>query len=221
MPRQRFLNMPAKARNRLLELALKEFAERGIEQASLNDILASSGISKGSYYYYFDDKEDLYATAIENAVDSMLSRLPLPAFENLRAEEFWPEVERTVGQWIEMYDSWTPLFRASLYLNETRRRSPRFAPVLAKAHALWRTLIEAGQRLGCVRTDVPNELLVRLVEANDLALDTMFIAAHTRLTRASFERHVRLVIDTFKRLLVVESPSSWPPPKRSTRGRRG
>jgi AcrR family transcriptional regulator len=221
MPRQRFLNLPIDARSRLLDLAMKEFAERGFDDASLNEILSRAGISKGAYYYYFDDKEDLFATAVEGALDRMLARMPLPPFDDLTREEFWPAVERSVGQWALMYDSSKDLLKATLYVTEARRRSPRFAAILAKAHVLWRTLIEGGQRLGCVRTDIPNDHLIRLVEANDLVLDTIFLQEHAKLSRAAFQKHIRLVLDTFKRLLVVEPPSSWSQPVVRKRKRRG
>ena len=222
MPRQRFFNMPADARSRLLDLAIREFAERGFDKASLNEILSRAGISKGAYYYYFDDKEDLFATAIESALDALLGRLPIPAFETLTPAEFWPAVERCVEQWSAMYDDLSnDLLKVTLHVNEARRRSPRFATVMAKAQTVWRTLVEAGQRLGCVRTDIPNDHLIRLIEANDFVLDTMFLQRGTKLSRAAFQRHVRLVFDTMKRLLVVASPASWPVPRKTRPRRRG
>src|SRR5262245_56981392 len=99
MPRKRFFNLTMKVRAPLLQFALNEFAVRCFDQASLNEILARAGISKGSYYYYFDDKEDLFATAIESALDSLLSRHPLPAFDELGRDEFWIAVETSLAQW--------------------------------------------------------------------------------------------------------------------------
>jgi AcrR family transcriptional regulator len=213
--------MPAEARSRLLDLAIREFAERGFDGASLNEILSRAGISKGAYYYYFDDKEDLFVTALESALDAMLERLPMPAFETLTPAEFWPAVERCVGQWSAMYDVSSDLFKVTLHVNESRRRSPRFANVMAKGHTLWRTLVEAGQRLGCVRTDIPIDHLIRLIEANDLVLDSMFFERGSKLSRAAFQRHIRLVFDTIKRLLVVAPPSSWRVPRKPRPTRRG
>jgi AcrR family transcriptional regulator len=223
MPRQRFFNLPVAARDKLLELALEEFAERGFDEASLNEILARAGISKGAYYYYFDDKEDLFAAAIDRVVESMLSRLPLPAFEKLNRQTFWPTVESSLGSWLEMFDSLKTLFRVLPYVTAARRNSPRFAPVIARSHTLWRTIIEAGQRVGCVRTDIPNDLLVRIVEANDQVLDMELIASCDKLTRKALEKHMRLVFDTFKRLLVIEGPDSWAssPVSKRTSGRHG
>ncbi|MBU1145416.1 MAG: TetR family transcriptional regulator, partial [Firmicutes bacterium] len=39
---------------------LSEFAHKSFEVASLNDIIKTSGLNKGSFYYRFNDKLDLY-----------------------------------------------------------------------------------------------------------------------------------------------------------------
>lgn len=44
----------------LIEAAVNEFGERGYENASLNNILKEAGISKGTFYYHFKNKENLY-----------------------------------------------------------------------------------------------------------------------------------------------------------------
>lgn len=49
-----------KNREILLEAALEEFCLYSFELASLNRIIKGSGTSKGSFYYHFENKEDLY-----------------------------------------------------------------------------------------------------------------------------------------------------------------
>ena len=61
MPRPRFHKLPPAQQQAILGAALDEFATRGFSAASLNRIIEAAGISKGSMYYYFDGKEDLYA----------------------------------------------------------------------------------------------------------------------------------------------------------------
>lgn len=215
MPRQRFLNLTPAARRELLGVATKHFARHGFERASLNEILAEAGISKGAYYYYFDDKDDLFATALEDALDALLEKHPVPSFEGLSARTFWPAVEAYVASWAAALDASSDLFRIVAQLTEAQRRSPRFASMLARANALYRVLVSAGQRLGCVRRDLPEEVLVRLLEANDAALDSLFLTLHPRATPADVRAHVALVFDTFRRLLVAA------PPARPTGSRRG
>ena len=208
MPRPRFFNLPPSTRSQLLALAVEEFAARGYEDASLNEILARAGISKGAYYYYFDDKEDLFATAMESALDETLARFPLPDFSDLTRDDFWPRVERALVVWSEQFDVSSAFFRAAVRFDREQRANPRFASLVAKAHAFWRTLIEAGQRVGCIRSDVANDVLLQLVEANDVALDAIFAAAHPegRYTTGDVREHVSLLLDTFQRLLEVRAP---------------
>jgi AcrR family transcriptional regulator len=59
MPKQTFLNLPDEKRNTIINAAIDEFAEYGLENASTNRIVAASGISKGSFYQYFEDKQDV------------------------------------------------------------------------------------------------------------------------------------------------------------------
>ncbi|MDP3131250.1 MAG: TetR family transcriptional regulator, partial [Bacillota bacterium] len=50
---------------RLLDATLDEFASRDFEAASLNEILKQSGFNKGSFYYRFAEKYELYAALLE------------------------------------------------------------------------------------------------------------------------------------------------------------
>jgi len=60
MPKQTFLNLPEEKRNIIIGAAIDEFAQYGLENASTNRIVANSGISKGSFYQYFEDKQDVF-----------------------------------------------------------------------------------------------------------------------------------------------------------------
>jgi AcrR family transcriptional regulator len=60
MPKQTFLNLPEEKRKTILNAAVEEFAEYGLENASTNRIVKKSGIAKGSFYQYFEDKEDVF-----------------------------------------------------------------------------------------------------------------------------------------------------------------
>ena len=43
-----------------MNAAIEEFAEYGLESASTNRIVKNSGIAKGSFYQYFEDKQDVF-----------------------------------------------------------------------------------------------------------------------------------------------------------------
>jgi TetR/AcrR family transcriptional regulator len=68
--KQGFLNLTAEEQGRVIDAALDEFAEKDYEAASLNNIIARAGISKGSMYHYFANKEDLYDYLIEKVMET-------------------------------------------------------------------------------------------------------------------------------------------------------
>jgi len=55
---------PAK-REQILDGAKEVFMEQGFEAASMNDITRAAGVSKGTIYVYFENKEDLFGAMIE------------------------------------------------------------------------------------------------------------------------------------------------------------
>jgi AcrR family transcriptional regulator len=65
MPKQTFLNLPEEKRRTIMNAAIEEFAEYGLENASTNRIVKNSGIAKGSFYQYFEDKQDVFMHMLE------------------------------------------------------------------------------------------------------------------------------------------------------------
>ena len=46
-------------RGKIVSAAWKLFYEQGYEDTTVEDIIAASGTSKGSFYHYFGSKDDL------------------------------------------------------------------------------------------------------------------------------------------------------------------
>jgi AcrR family transcriptional regulator len=65
MPKQTFFNLLQEKRDTIVSAAVGEFAEYGYEGASINRIVANSGIAKGSFYQYFEDKMDVFRHLID------------------------------------------------------------------------------------------------------------------------------------------------------------
>lgn len=81
MPKQTFLNLPPKKRALIENIAMKEFGEYGYDLASVNRIVSGSGIAKGSFYQYFEDKKDLFMHLLNQTMELKLSYLSPIAFE--------------------------------------------------------------------------------------------------------------------------------------------
>ena len=59
MPSQTFFNLHEEKRLRLMEAVRAELTRVPFEEASINRIIRSAGISRGSFYQYFENKQDM------------------------------------------------------------------------------------------------------------------------------------------------------------------
>lgn len=78
MPSTTFLNLPPEKRDTFLAAAKAEFSRVPYPEASINQIIRTAGIPRGSFYMYFKDKEELFRHLIAEYAQG-LERLALQA----------------------------------------------------------------------------------------------------------------------------------------------
>lgn len=64
--------MPKERKQKVLEAAIREFAEKGYAAASTNVIASAAGVAKGLIFHYFDSKKDLYLTALSHCLETQM-----------------------------------------------------------------------------------------------------------------------------------------------------
>lgn len=75
MPTETFFNLPEEKRERILDIAVEEFAGKPYKVASISNIVREAEIAKGSFYQYFGDKKGLYRYLLELGVAEKLTLL--------------------------------------------------------------------------------------------------------------------------------------------------
>lgn len=60
MPKPTFYKLPQEKQERILAAAKREFTHARYEDASINQIIREAGIPRGSFYQYFEDKQDIF-----------------------------------------------------------------------------------------------------------------------------------------------------------------
>ena len=65
MPSDTFLRLSEEKRTKLIEASFNEFGTYNFNEASINRIIKTAGIPRGSFYMYFEDKKDLYFYLLE------------------------------------------------------------------------------------------------------------------------------------------------------------
>lgn len=75
MPTQRFINLKEEKKQAILEAAVHEFSRVPYSAASINQIIKEADISRGSFYTYFEDKDDLMRYILSGARERCLEEI--------------------------------------------------------------------------------------------------------------------------------------------------
>ncbi len=65
----KFLSLEPERQVRIINAAIKEFAQKGYKNASTNEIIREAGISKGLLFHYFRNKKSLYLFLYDHSVE--------------------------------------------------------------------------------------------------------------------------------------------------------
>lgn len=71
MPKETFFNLPPAKREKLVEAAVNEFARKSCAEASINRIIQTAVIPRGSFYQYFSGKMDLFQYVLRRYGEQM------------------------------------------------------------------------------------------------------------------------------------------------------
>ncbi len=154
-----------------------EFAEHGYDRASLNRILGAAGLSKGAFYYYFDDKADLFATVMKFASEAGVGQIDF-SLEALEGPTFWDSLwtvlEASMPRTSEM--PWAAGLGKLVYQPPADPRARQAVEeVFDRAHRWLAMLLERGRALEAVRSDLPIALQERLVAGALEGSDQWFV----------------------------------------------
>lgn len=73
MPTNTFFHLPKEKQNRLIHAIRQEFSRVPFEQISINQIIHNANISRGSFYQYFYNKQDLLQLILHNYQQQLLT----------------------------------------------------------------------------------------------------------------------------------------------------
>jgi TetR/AcrR family transcriptional regulator, transcriptional repressor for nem operon len=164
------LRDPERTRERLLRAASREIYRSGFQSASLDTILASSGVTKGALYYHFKSKEALGYAVVEEVIAPDVHGKWVRPLESVK-----DPINALIGA-VQRIPVRPQDVRGGCQLNNlAQEMSPLdagFRKRLAKIFAAWREAVantlREGQAHGGVRRDVePVEaagLLIAMVE---------------------------------------------------------
>ena len=155
----------AAKRERIVEAAMRAFAEHGYQGARVEDIAIELGIAKGSIFQHFGSKAGLFFAAYQRATQSLPAWLDAP--DEVRTTGFWA----VLGFWLDrtehlIREDWVP-YRVSLVGNygtdlALRREINRF--LVSEDPYGTLEFIEFGVERGDLREDLDVEMAASMLD---------------------------------------------------------
>ena len=155
--------MPARTRSRMGEetrrdiiaAATREFAEKGLRGARVDEIAAQTRTTKPMIYYHFGSKEKLYAAVMEEAYGGVRSKE-----QGLHLDDLPPlqAMQRLIEVTFDHHAAHPEYVRLVCVENMERGRHISGRPSLVQRNAIAietvRTLLERGEREGVFRPGI-------------------------------------------------------------------
>ncbi len=173
------------SKDRLIEAATKEIAEVGFEHAKLSDIAKRADMTAGSVYTWFENKEDLFSAALEDALTRQISK-NASAVDGTEIGDhaFYFQIAALVPR---NHEDTGPTDAQTLLIESyyAAWRNPKARQQLLKNiknHiALYTTVVKNGQESGHISKDVDPEALALVLVAIPTGLSLINLAGGPRV----------------------------------------
>ena len=111
---------PDSRREQLLELGVRLFATRSLDQLSIETLAEEAGISRGLLYHYFGNKQDFHEAVVRRAADDLFE-LTAPSTEGDLVSRLASSLDRYLGYVETNLEGYRSLVRAAYGGNEAMR----------------------------------------------------------------------------------------------------
>lgn len=201
-PARRLTRAEAKAQTReqILGAAEVVFGRNGYHGASLDQVAAEAGFTKGAVYSTFDSKADLFLALLDRRAGGRREEIDLALEQAGSAEEFSAGLARRFAESVSAErDFWSALIEFMVLVGRNEGLRRRFAEHHdASREAVAASIREWGAREGVPSTIEPRRLATSIIALNNgLTLEgllssedvdvELYVEAQLALLRASTE----------------------------------
>ena len=180
-----------KRKQDLIQIAYRLFITRGYEHTSVDEIIAEAGIAKGTYYYYFESKEQMLEDVIGMMLQSETEKAEAVLHTDLSVPEKIAGIIASIHPAQEEQTIEDALHRPENVLMHNKARERIFdlvVPILSRA-------AEEGAEQGLFHCDhIPERVREILILSSDL------FDGHTPFSTAVID----VFIDTVEKILGAE-----------------
>ena len=172
------------SRRAILDSAASLFQSRGLDDVAIADIMSGANLGIGTFYNYFDSKDDVLMELLGRIMKELGERVRLLSEEKKPVTEILRELLLAAAVLLAKNRYVLPLFLRAAQQATLLKRSE--ASVSAPPFTvLFTRLVEEGQEQGEFRRDIPTAIISELFHS-------LFQAAAFSKLGLPFEENVRL-----------------------------
>lgn len=168
MPNSTFFNLDSKKQALILEAAIVEFSKAPYKKVTVNSIVKRANIAKGSFYQYFENKQDLYKHLFKKISEQKYDILNqhLKQMNSIKFSVFIRKLYR-IGMNFDFQDSsHTNLREKFLYYCSSELQSDVLEMMIPKSNELFTYIlkfyIEKGELDPTIDINVTAEMMTAL-----------------------------------------------------------
>jgi len=105
----KFLNLDKEKQDRIINAAIKEFAQKGYDHASTNGIVKEAGISKGLLFHYFGNKKQMFLFLFDHCYELIADHFYQKI--DLTEKDFFTRIRQAVIIKMELLTTYPDLFK--------------------------------------------------------------------------------------------------------------
>ncbi len=165
MPKSTFHNLSDEKKARISDAALQEFSVRTFSQASLNRIIKNADIPKGSFYQYFENKEDLYLYLMEGPAKEKMEVFNRVKGVNPDADVFEVVLNAT-REFLERGKVKPGYVEAAMLMELDN--SEFIQKIRKLSTEKYVEILERDKRRGLIKPEVDSELVVNMISTLNL-----------------------------------------------------
>ena len=180
--------MAKNTREKIIKTAWKLFYEEGFAETTINDIIREADISKGTFYYYFNSKDDLLGTLSE-VLDREYERLEGEEPEGLSCFDKLIWLNYEVHSFMEKNID----YRLLAYLYSAQIVKESFSALLNRNRYYYRyveRLMEQGQKNGELTDEMSVSEMVRYFSMGERALVTEWCMNNGTFSLGEFSKRI-------------------------------
>ncbi len=156
-------NRPKTRKDRIMDAALRIFAEKGFQNATITEISKAAGVSEATIYEYFGTKEDLLFAIPEKITNDTFeeSSKVIPYIKGVEGK-----IRAILLFYVQLYQSnpnYSALVLLQLMSNRRFRQTPAHAAIRTSAHTL----------LDCIREGIADGTFKK--DSNPYLIRSMFM----------------------------------------------